>query len=76
VPIGMTTSSSAVTLPLDVILEVIKGTRGHPVSEETMALLLVDVGYAVCNLPVEPEVAKAILREAFGAEGPLGIPKV
>jgi hypothetical protein len=41
-----------------------------------MALLLVDVGYAVCNLPVEPEVATAILNVAFGDEGPLGIPKI
>ncbi|VWX46634.1 conserved hypothetical protein [Novosphingobium sp. 9U] len=63
-----TRENTAVTLPLDVVLELIKGTRGEPVSFGTMALLQVDVGHAICSLPVEPEVAESIFRETFGCE--------
>jgi hypothetical protein len=62
-----TVENTAVTLPLDVVLEVIRGTRGEPVSSETMALLQLDVGHAICSLPIEPEVAEGMFRQTFGA---------
>lgn len=58
--------NTAITLPLDTVLEVLRGLQGKPVSPDTMALLKVEVGYSVSCLPVEPEVAMGILRETFG----------
>ncbi|HEY0623186.1 hypothetical protein [Sphingomonas sp.] len=59
--------TAAITLPLDTVLEVLKGTRGFPVSEETMALMKVEVGSVICGMEsLEEEVAEGILKDTFG----------
>lgn len=59
---------AAVTLPLDTVLEVLRGLQGKPVSVETLALMKIEVASVLCNMPgIEDEVIEGLLREAFGA---------
>lgn len=66
-PLHNALETAAITLPLDTVLEVLRGTRGEPVSPETMALMKVEVGSALCALPgIEDEVVDGLLRQTFG----------
>ncbi|MGB3844278.1 MAG: hypothetical protein WA940_00275 [Sphingopyxis sp.] len=57
---------AAITLPLDVVLDLCSAAKGK-LSEETAALLKVEVAHVLASLPrVEEEVVKAIFKEAFG----------
>ena len=58
--------NTVITLPLDVVLEVLRGLQGKPVSADTLAMLRIEVGYSVSCLPVEPEVLRGVLSETFG----------
>lgn len=56
---------AAITLPLDVVLDLCAAAKGK-LSEETAALLKVEVGYVLSTIPrLEDEVVKAIFNEAF-----------
>ncbi len=56
---------AAITLPLDVVLEVATAAKGK-LSEETAALLKVEVASVLCSIPrLEEEVVTAIFRETF-----------
>lgn len=57
---------AAITLPLDVVLAVCAGAKGS-LSEETAALLQIEIASALCSIPgIEEEVVKAILKDTFG----------
>lgn len=56
---------AAITLPLDVVLELATAANGR-LSEETAALLKVEVASVLCSIPrLEEEVVTAIFRETF-----------
>lgn len=56
---------AAITLPLDVVLELATAAKGK-LSEETAALLKVEVATVLCSIPrLEEEVVTAIFRETF-----------
>lgn len=56
---------AAITLPLDVVLELASAAKGR-LSEETAALLKVEVASVLCSLPrLEEEVVTAIFKETF-----------
>jgi hypothetical protein len=56
---------AAITLPLDVVLELATAAKGK-LSEETAALLKVEVASVLCSIPrLEEEVVTAIFRETF-----------
>ncbi|HMO74048.1 MAG TPA: hypothetical protein PKD48_01760 [Sphingopyxis sp.] len=57
---------AAITLPLDVVLEVITAAKGK-LSEETEALLKIEVAHILYSVPrIEKEVMDAIFKETFG----------
>lgn len=57
---------AAITLPLDIVLELATTARGR-LSEETEALLKIEVASVLTSLPrLEDEVVKAIFKETFG----------
>lgn len=65
-PLRSDLERAAITLPLDVVLELATAAKGG-LSEETAALLKIEVGYVLTSLPsVEDEVVKAIFKDAFG----------
>ncbi len=52
-------------MPLDVVLELASAAKGK-LSEETAALLKVEVASVLCSIPrLEEEVVTAIFRETF-----------
>lgn len=56
---------AAITLPLDVVLELATAAKGK-LSEETAALLKIEVVSVLSLLPrLEDEVVGAIMKEAF-----------
>ena len=56
---------AAITLPLDVVLDLCEAAKGK-LSEETATLLKIEVGHVLASLTrVEEEVVKAIFKEAF-----------
>lgn len=56
---------AAITLPLDVVLELASAAKGK-LSEETAALLKVEVASVLCSIPrLEEEVVTAIFKETF-----------
>ncbi len=56
---------AAITLPLDVVLELATAAKGR-LSEETAALLKIEVASVLSSIPrLEDEVVEAILNEAF-----------
>lgn len=56
---------AAITLPLDVVLEMATAAKGK-LPEETAALLKVEVASVLCSIPrLEEEVVTAIFRETF-----------
>ena len=56
---------AAITLPLDVVLEMATAAKGK-LSEETAALLKVEVASVLTSLPrIEEEVVTAIFKETF-----------
>ena len=56
---------AAITLPLDVVLDLAAAAKGK-LSEETSALLKIEVASVLTSIPgVEDEVVKAIFKEAF-----------
>ena len=56
---------AAITLPLDVVLELAAAAKGK-LSEETAALLKVEVASLLCSIPrLEKEVVTAIFKETF-----------
>lgn len=56
---------AAITLPLDVVLELAAAAKGK-LSEETAALLKVEVASVLCSIPrLEQEVINAIFKETF-----------
>lgn len=56
---------AAITLPLDVVLELATAAKGK-MSEETAALLKIEVASVLSSLPrLEDEVVKAIFKETF-----------
>jgi hypothetical protein len=60
---------TAITLPLDVVLEVLRGTQGKLISPETLVLIRTEVSGVLHSIPgVEEEVICGVLREAFGDE--------
>jgi hypothetical protein len=72
VPLTASLEASAITLPLDIVLTVLKAAKGN-LDEETKALMQIELASALCALPgVEEEVIKAIMKDACGwAEGEL-----
>lgn len=57
---------AAITLPLDVVLEMAAAAKGN-LSEETAGLLKIEVASVLTSIPrLEDEVVKAIFKEAFG----------
>lgn len=56
---------AAITLPLDVVLELASAAKGK-LSEETAALLKIEVASVLCSIPrLEEEVVTAIFKETF-----------
>ena len=56
---------ASITLPLDIVLEMATAAKGE-LSEETAALLKVEVASVLCSIPgIEEEVVKAIFNETF-----------
>lgn len=56
---------AAITLPLDIVLELAAAARGK-LSEETAALLKIEVASVLCSIPrLEEEVVTAIFKETF-----------
>ena len=56
---------AAITLPLDVVLELATAAKGK-LSEETAALLKIEVASVLCSIPrLEEEVVTAIFKETF-----------
>ena len=56
---------AAITLPLDIVLELATAAKGK-LSEETTALLKVEVASVLCSIPgIEEEVVTAIFKETF-----------
>ena len=65
-PLRSDLETAAITLPLDVVLELATAAKGK-LSEETAALLKIEVAHVLSSLPsVEDEVVKAIFKDAFG----------
>lgn len=57
---------AAITLPLDIVLEMAVASKGK-LSEETTALLRIEVGSVLSSIPgLEEEVFRAVFAEAFG----------
>ena len=64
-PLRSDLEQAAITLPLDVVLDLCAAAKGK-LPEETAALLKIEVGYVLATLPrLEDEVVKAIFKEAF-----------
>jgi len=56
---------AAITLPLDIVLELAAAAKGK-LPEETAALLKIEVASVLCSIPgIEEEVVKAIFKETF-----------
>jgi hypothetical protein len=56
---------AAITLPLDIVLQLVEAAKGK-LSEETVALLKIEVASVLTSIPgIEDEVIKAIFKEAF-----------
>lgn len=56
---------AAITLPLDIVLQLAEAAKGK-LSEETEALLKIEVAAVLTTIPgVEDEVVMAIFNEAF-----------
>lgn len=56
---------AAITLPLDVVLELVTAAKGK-LSEETAALLKIEVASVLCSIArLEEEVVSAIFKETF-----------
>lgn len=57
---------AAITLPLDVVLELANAARGS-LSEGTAALLKIEVAAVLTAIPrLEDEIIMAIFKDAFG----------
>lgn len=57
---------AAITLPLDVVLQLATAAKGR-LSEETSALLKIEAASVLASIPgIEDEVVRAIFDEAFG----------
>ena len=57
---------AAITLPLDVVLEIAAAAKGK-LPEETAALLKIEVASVLSSIPgIEDEVVSAIFKDAFG----------
>ncbi|QVJ07667.1 hypothetical protein L7H23_01090 [Sphingopyxis sp. BSN-002] len=57
---------AAITLPLDIVLRLAEASKGK-LSEETVALLKIEVASVLMSIPgIEEEVVMAIFNEAFG----------
>lgn len=58
---------AAITLPLDIVLQLAEAAKGK-LSEETVALLKIEVASVLTSIPgIEDEVVTAIFNEAFEA---------
>lgn len=56
---------AAITLPLDVVLQLAAAAKGN-LSDETAALLKIEVAHVLATIPgIEDEVMTAIFKEAF-----------
>jgi hypothetical protein len=55
---------AAITLPLDVVLDLAAAAKGN-IPADTAALLKVEVAHVLASLPLEAEVYRAIIKEAF-----------
>lgn len=56
---------ASITLPLDVVLDLCTAAKGK-LSEETAALLKIEVASVLCSIPrMEEEVVTAIFKETF-----------
>ncbi|MGR4893329.1 hypothetical protein ACIPPQ_20080 [Sphingopyxis sp. LARHCG72] len=65
-PLRADLEQSAITLPLDVVLDLAAAAQGK-LSEETEALLKIEVASVLTSIPgIEDEVVKAIFKDAFG----------
>lgn len=56
---------AAITLPLDIVLQLAEASKGK-LSEETVALLKIEVASVLTSIvSIEDEVVRAIFAEAF-----------